>query len=181
VVRVRGLRVGTATVQAVVQRGPGSLALRLSAEGGTPTLALELPVPVGARVSAVTVNDSARQVERLDGPSPRIRLDIPLGPRQQIVVLTWEGGLDIVPPTPRLMPGQTSDGIRVLDLAWRDGGWDLLAEGVRGRTYELLLSGVVPRRADGATIVRRADFFTGLTVEFASGTGRETRRIRLTP
>jgi hypothetical protein len=132
-------------------------------------------------VGAVTVNDSARQVERLDGPAPRVRLEIPLGARPQTVAFTWEGGLDIVPPAPRLTPGQTSDGIRVLDLAWRDGGWDLLVEGVRGRSYDLLLSGVVPRRADGATLVPRADFFTGLTIEFAAGTGRETRRIRLTP
>ncbi len=181
VVRVHGLRVGAATVQAVIQRGPGSLVLQLRADGGSPTLALELPVPAGARVAAVTVNDSARQVERLDGPSPRVRLEMPLGTRPQTVALTWEGGLDVVPPAPRLTPGQTSDGIRVLDLAWRDGGWDLLVEGVRGRSYDLLLSGVVPRRAEGATIVPRADFFTGLTIEFAAGTGRETRRIRLMP
>ena len=97
------------------------------------------------------------------------------------MTLTWEGGLDIVPPTPRLTPGQTSDGIRILDFGWRDGGWDLLVEGLRGQGYDLLLSGSVPKRATGGTLVPRADFFTGLRVEFAAGDGRETRRIRLTP
>jgi hypothetical protein len=95
------------------------------------------------------------------------------------VALTWEGGLEIVPPAPPLVPGQTSDGIRILDFAWREGGWDLLVEGLRGRAYDLLLSGVVPRRAQGATLVPRADFHTGLRVEFPAGEGREARRIWL--
>ncbi|MDH5197347.1 MAG: hypothetical protein OEY20_08850, partial [Gemmatimonadota bacterium] len=85
-------------------------------------------------------------------------------------------------PTPPRTPGQTSDGGRMLDFVWRDGGWDLLVEGVRGRGYDLLLHGVTPGRAVGATLVPRADLGnTGLRVEFAAGDGRETRRIRLTP
>ena len=181
VVRLHGLRVGNATVTALVQRGPGSLAVTLRAEGGGPTIGLELPVPPGARLRGVTVDDMTRQVAPLDGPQPRVRLDVSLGSGPHTVALSWEGGLDVVPPTPRLTPGQTSDGIRILDFGWRDGGWDLLVEGVRGQGYDLLLSGPAPSRATGATLVPRADFFTGLRVEFAAGGGRETRRIRLTP
>jgi len=181
VVRVHGLRVGSATVTALVHRGPGSLAVQLSAERGRPIIALELPLPPGARLERVTVGDSTRPAERLDGPRPRVRLDVPLGTRPTTVAVEWEGGLDIVPPTPRLTPGQTSDGIRVLDFAWRDGGWDLLVEGVRGRGYDLLLVGAAPSRATGGTLVPRADLFTGLRVEFAAGTGRETRTVRLMP
>jgi hypothetical protein len=179
VVRVHGLRVGGAAVQGVITRGPGALVLQLSADGGTPTLTLELPVPAGARVREVTVNDTARQVERVDGPDSRVRLELPVGTRPQTVALSWEGGLEIVPPTPRLMPGQASDGIRMLDFSWRAGGWDLLVEGRRGQAYDLLLTGPAPSRARGATLVPRADFHTGLRIEFAAGEGRETRRIRL--
>jgi len=181
VVRAHGLHVGNATVEALVQRGPGSLALQLRAERGTPTVQLELPLPAGARFGQVTVNDTVQAVEQVDGPYPRVRLDVPLGTQPRWVAMTWEGGLDIVPPTPRLTPGQTSDGIRVLDFVWRDGGWDLLVEGLRGRAYDLLLSGPAPARAEGGTLVPRADFFTGLRVEFGAGSGRETRRIRLSP
>jgi hypothetical protein len=181
VVRAHGLRVGGATVTALVRRGPGSLAVQLSAEGGRPTIVLDLPVPPGARLGQVTVDDTARQAERLDGPPPRVRLDVALATRPTTVAVTWEGGLDIVPAAPRLTPGQTSDGIRILDFTWRDGGWDLLVEGVRGHTYDLLLSGPAPARVAGGTLVPRADFFTGLTVEFQAGEGRETRRVRITP
>jgi hypothetical protein len=181
VVRVHGLRLGGAAVQGVITRGPGALALQLSAVGGTPTLTLELPVPAGARVREVTVNDTARQVEQLDGPAPRVRLELPVGPRPQTVGLSWEGGLEVVPPTPRLTPGQSSDGIRVLDFSWREGGWDLLVEGRRGEAYDLLLTGPAPQRAQGATLVPRADFHTGLRIEFPPGEGRGTRRLRLEP
>jgi hypothetical protein len=179
---VHGLRVGRATVQVLVQRGPGSMALQLRGEGGQPTIVLELPVPPGARVGQVTVDDTPQAAERLEGPQPRVRLEVPLGQQPRTVALTWEGGLEVVPPTPPLTPGQTSDGIRILDLAWRDSGWDLLVEGLRGRGYDLLLNGVIPGRADGGTLVPRADLGnTGLRVEFATGAGRETRLIRITP
>jgi hypothetical protein len=181
VVRVHGLRVGDATVTALVQRTPQSLALQLSAERGRPTIALELPVPPGAREVRATVDDAPEPITQADGPYPFVRLDVALEPRPRAVALTWEGGLDPVPPTPTLAPGQTSDGIRILDFVWNDGGWDLLVEGRRGRRYDLLLAGRAPARATGGTIVPRADFLTGLTVEFAAGDGRETRRIRLTP
>jgi hypothetical protein len=182
VVRLHDLRVGTAAVQVLVQRGPGSLALQLRVERGQPTILLDLPVPPGARIGEVTVDDTPHPAERLDGPQPRVRLEVPLGARPRSVALTWEGGLEIVPPTPQLTPGQTSNGIRVLDFLWRDGGWDLLVEGLRGGSYDLLLTGIAPRRADGASLVPRADLGnTGLHVEFAAGDGRETRRIRITP
>jgi hypothetical protein len=181
VVRAHGLRVGSAVVDVLVQRGPGSLVVRVQAEAGRPTLALELPVPPGARVGQATVDDAPAPVEQMSGPQPRIRLDVSLGPQPRTIAVTWEGGLEVVPPTPRLTPGQTSDGIRILDFGWREGGWDLLVEGRRGRGYDLLLAGRAPTRATGGTIVPRADFFTGLRLEFAAGAGRETRRIRLTP
>ena len=104
---------------------------------------------------------------------------IPCRPR--VVAVRWEGGLEVVPPTPRLRPGQTSDGIRVLDFTWHDGAWDLLVEGRRGHSYDLLLTGIAPSGAAGATLVPRADSHTGLRIAFGDGEGRETRRIRVTP
>jgi len=181
VVRAHGLRVGPATVTALVQRGPQSLTLQLHAEGGQPTMALELPLPAGARLVAATVDDAPRAVERTAGPYPRVTLDVALGARPRVVAITWEGGLDVVPPTPRLAPGQTSDGLRILDFVWREGGWDLLVEGRRGRGYHLLLAGAQPAQARGATLVPRADFHTGLEIGFPAGDGRETRLIRLVP
>jgi hypothetical protein len=170
VVRVHGLRVGDVTLQALILRGPSSLAVTLRPQRGAATIELELPVPPGARAPTVTLDDVPHDAERLDDPA-RVRLEVPLAGQPRTVTLAWEGGLEIGPPAPRLTPGQTSDGIRVLDFAWRDGGWDLLVEGLRGRSYDLLLTGVAPTRAEGATLVPRADFHTGLQIEFAGGVG----------
>jgi glycogen debranching enzyme len=181
VVRARGLRVGEATVDAVFTRMAGATVAQLHATGGAVTLRFELPLPPGARLERATVNDSAVTAERSDDPRPTVRLALRLGQGYRTVAVEWAGGLEVEQPTRPLTPGQTSDGLRILDLVWRGGGWDLTVDGVRGRTYHLLLRGTLPSRASGATLEPRADFATGLTVTFPAGAGRETRRIRLEP
>jgi hypothetical protein len=85
----------------------------------------------------------------------------------------------------RLEPGQTSHGIRILDLTETNRGFELLLEGERGRHYDLQLHGVRPLepQATGATaeVQPTAMFHDILRVTFPEGTGRATARVRLTP
>jgi hypothetical protein len=101
------------------------------------------------------------------------------------VIAQWEGGLEVgLHPRP-LEPGQRSTGIRVLDLAVAGGGWELLVEGERGRSYELQVHGARPLKATGvgatAVVEPTALFFEILRVTFPEGTGRATARVRLSP
>jgi hypothetical protein len=177
--RARRLRVGPASVDVVISRLGQALAVRLTADRGAPTIGLEVPLPPGARLVDVTLDSVPVTPERDAGARSRVRLDVPTGAGPRVVVVRWEGGLDLVPPTTRLTPGQESRGIRVLDFGARDGGWDLVVEGERGRTYDLRLLGPAPRSATGATLEPRADFSTTLRVTFPEGTGRTTARVRI--
>jgi hypothetical protein len=77
------------------------------------------------------------------------------------------------------MPGQESGGIRILDFAARGDGWDITAEGNRGRFYEIRLYGALPRSLTGATLERRAGPYNVLRVAFPAGTGRAIARVHL--
>ena len=181
--RVRRLRVGPASVDARFTRMPNSFSADLRVTGGAPVLTLEVPIPAGARdvrVALDSVPTPARPVETPAGD--RIRLELPPRDHHQVSV-TWEGGLDVSidPRDAVLTPGQRSTGIRILDLRASGGGWDLLLEGERGRSYTLRTSGTQRLTASGATVEPSAMFHDFLKVEFPDGTGRATLRVRLTP
>ncbi len=81
-----------------------------------------------------------------------------------------------------LVEGQTSRGIRVVDFAGTDAGWELTVEGEAGRTYELRLAGQAVQVEAGGTSIRRAGPpMNILEVTFPGGEGRATRVIELTP
>jgi glycogen debranching enzyme len=89
VVRAGGLKVGDATVQVLVQRGPGALALQLRAGGGEPTISLEVSIPPGAQLGAVTLDDSSASYERVD--SARVRIEVPMERQPRTVTLVRIG------------------------------------------------------------------------------------------
>jgi hypothetical protein len=110
-----------------------------------------------------------------------VRIELTPGRRHQVTV-QWDGGLEIVARLPRLSPGQRSTGVRILDFSARDGGFDVLLEGERGRTYDLQLHGTRPLRTSspGAEVLPTATFYEVLRVAFPGGAGRATAQVRLT-
>jgi hypothetical protein len=109
-----------------------------------------------------------------------VRLELTAGGRERRQVsVRWESGLDVIAEPARLMPGQESSGLRILDFAARGDGWDLLVEGSRSQFYELRLYGALPRSLTGATLERRAGPYNVLRIAFPAGTGRATTRVHL--
>jgi hypothetical protein len=183
--RVHRLKVGDASVDATFSRMPGSMAVQLWATRGRPALTLDLSIPLGARDVKLQVDSADTPVQWADTPAGRrVRVSVPPGGRHTVVV-QWIGGLDVSVWRSRLEPGQTSHGIRILDLTETNRGFELLLEGERGRHYDLLLHGVrsLEPQATGATaeVQPTAMFHDILRVTFPEGTGRATARVRLTP
>jgi hypothetical protein len=83
-----------------------------------------------------------------------------------------------------LLPGQESDGIRVLDFrrvgdADR-GEWQLTTEGAGGKAYRLRLYGVPLSRADGARVTGVEGNATTIEIEMPdAATTRTTATIHL--
>jgi hypothetical protein len=184
-VRVRRLKVGDGSLDAIFSRMPGSFVADLRATAGRPAITLDIAVPAGARDLKLQVDSATVPVQWADTPGgPRARVEIPPAGRHHVIA-QWEGGLEVgLRPRP-LEPGQRSTGIRVLDLAVAGGGWELLVEGERGRSYELQVHGARPLEATGvgatAVVEPTALFFEILRVTFPEGTGRATARVRLSP
>jgi hypothetical protein len=187
-VAVRRLRVGRAAVDVTIARDANSITVDLAARGDSVTIDLELNAPIGSEsppMGALIVDrpsDSTGMITFLPGEiRNQAQASITLGATPRRAVLSWTGGLEVEPPHVELVPGQPSTGLRVVNLAARRGGWDLLVEGARGRSYELRLHGVPVRRADGATVVGYAGGVTTLRIEFPAGSGRAATTVRLSP
>jgi glycogen debranching enzyme len=165
-VRVRGLPVGAARLDAAIEQEPGRLSLRVEARGGALRLDVRPPLPPGARDVSATV-DGARAAWTGG-------LQIALAEAPRVVELRWRGGLVVEPPLGGLDPGQADHGLRVLDFAPEAGGWRLQLEGPAGSSSVVRLHGETPVSADGATLRARGRV-TEATVSFPDSGGPFSR------
>jgi hypothetical protein len=180
-VAARNLGVGASRVTALFDRGTGRAAATLSASGPAVTLDFVQAVPPGAHAVRATLDGKA--VKLALQPllhDQEAHVEVRLTRRPQKVDVSWTGGLEVEPPHVRLVPGQTSDGLRVLDFRATRDGWTLLIEGDAGTSYDVSFVGSAVRAAD-ATIVRPGGQHTMIRVAFPAGAGRLQRTISLSP
>jgi hypothetical protein len=181
-VDVRHLRVGASHVTAELRRTTLRAGARLSAIGPAVNLELVQSVPLGAREIRATLDGKvveARPEAGAHDQSVQLALALSAEPRQ--VEVSWTGGMEIEPPLVALVPGQTSQGLRVLDFRAAASGWALVVEGSAGRSYQLGLRGESVGKVDGASVVRHDEPRTVLEVTFPAGTARATRSITIRP
>jgi glycogen debranching enzyme len=160
---VERLPVGNARVHAVFERNPGRLVARLSAEGGTLRLRYRPALPPGARNVRVEVDGQAAAAASETG---EVVLDLGHDATGRTAAFAWDDGLEPEPPTTVLEPGQTDDGLRILDFRAGEGGWTALLEGRGGRSYELALRGAALSRVEGGEVVAREGDRTLVRVRF---------------
>ena len=179
-VTARELRVGASRVTAELDQRPGHARATLSAAGPAVTLEFVQAVPPGAHdVRATLDGRSVKGALETGLHDEQARVTVHLSRQPQQVEVSWSGGLEVVPPHERLVPGQTSHGLRVLDFRATGSGWTLEVEGSAGRSYDVDLVGASVVRSEGATIVRHDGERSVVRVTFASGAGRATRTITL--
>lgn len=180
--RVRRLRVGGTSIDATISQGPERMVVTLRGTGPRTTVDLAIPIPAGAELRSVQRDG---EVVAAAQPVPsahdmRQIVSVPVGSEPTSVVVEWAGGLAVVPPRVDLEPGQTSDGLRILDFRFAGGAWTLTVEGVAGHAYDIDLIGEPVGGVAGGRVVRRPGATTTLRVEFAAGTGRRQTTVRIT-
>ncbi len=200
-VRVANLRVGPTTLDVEIVRALGSIAVRVEPHGPPIDLEVALPVPLGARSVFAGVGEATPDSRTFTGSGEAP--DVVWGPHdgtltQALPGITeggsytvnayWQGGLSVAAPVRRLVPGQQSTGVRVVDFTAEGDGWLLELEGEAGLDYDVRLYGGTPRvsAADGAevTLVAGAGAPSSphlLRVHFPAGEGRSLAAIHLLP
>jgi amino acid transporter len=122
---LRRLRVGDTSIDVTIEQRPGRIAIQQTVTGSPVRLELAPVLPPGAVVKTRT-------------PS----------------LVSWTGGLSVVAPVARLAPGDTSSGLRIVDVSWDGVAGAIEVEGEPGRSYEIALVGDVPASAERASISR---------------------------
>ncbi len=193
--RVHNLRVGASTLDVTLTRELGGIGARVVSKGPPVDLTVVLPVPLGATDVVARVDGAAVAGNAAGGPpvtegahdqpaTLRARLDKDTPVEFQAF---WKGGLSVAGPTQRLVPGQPSTGVRVVDFTDDADGWLLELEGEAGHAYDLHLYGAVPGVGQARGAQAKLTPGTGapgdphvLHVTFPDGDGRANAAIRLT-
>jgi len=170
---VQNLRVGGTRLDLTFMRQAESMALRVVRSGPAIALDLTLTAPPGS--SAWRTETGAISVDTSNGDA-KVRRTVQLTAPDTTLLLTWDGGLEVVPPRPELRPGQTSDGVRIVDFRRREHDWMLLVEGDTGVTSHVELIGQTVQNASGAR-VRSSGHKTTLEIELAGPNPRSSRSI----
>ncbi len=171
---VNNLRVGDTYVDAKFTRRHDELTVEMRAHGPPVETELLLPVPAGAREVALTagpVAGTGRGSQREGRQDDVYSISVRLTEAPVQIRLTWQGGLVVEPPTVRLDPGQTSDGLRVVDARYVGETWSLVVEGASGERYELDLYGESVQVASGPATIAYGDHLNTLAIELP-GVGR---------
>lgn len=163
---VKGLPTGSIErphLDVTLRRGSGRLEIDLTPSGRKILLAPHLPP--GARNVRI-FGAIAREVGPLG-----LRAEVAAGARGATVVFTWKGGLEPEPPLAELVPGQSDEGLRILDWQAEAAGYRAEVEGLAGRSYELVVRGESIGAVTGADVLKRVGERTTLRVAFPSGEG----------
>jgi glycogen debranching enzyme len=186
-VSVLSLLVGSTVLDADIHQTPGRFAIAVRRSGPPIDLTVAVSLPPGARLLETVVEPVAGGGPGRAAPTARetvVEHTLRLDAEVTRLSLTWNGGLAVEPPTMDLLPGQESDGIRVLDFrrvgdADR-GEWQLTTEGAGGKAYRLRLYGVPLSRADGARVTGVEGNATTIEIEMPdAATTRTTATIHL--
>ncbi len=164
------LRVGQSSLDIEFEQDIGSFMATLSARGPAVEVEVLLPVPLGARdvvaVGGALEYHEDEHVATLTVAHTPVSLEV-----------TWTGGLQVEPLTLVLEPGQRSAGARVIDFRFDGEEWQLVVEGERGTTAEVVLQGESVTEARGANVISSVSGVTRLGLAFPEGVGRVMQEV----
>jgi hypothetical protein len=177
---VRRLATGCGKLDVAIRREADRLLIdfRRSELGGPLAVALEPSLPLGATITAVSVNGKTTEYRTLRTPhdvSPSF--EVILTDSAQVEI-RYRGGAELVPQRTRPKPGDPSRGLRLLD--WRDDGgrFVVTVEG-SGEQQFRVRSAQALRVVEGGRVGGRIGAFT--TVALSLAAAGERRRVVLAP
>ncbi|MGW8282326.1 MAG: hypothetical protein ACWGON_03395, partial [Gemmatimonadota bacterium] len=194
-VAVRNLAVGRERLDVLLERSAGSARIELTGAEGV-ELEWVSSIPPGARNVRATLNGIPTPVSVVEGAHDgTVEIVVPAGGPERESAVTWDGGLEVEPPSVTVLPGEETRGVRVLDFGGSADGWRLNLEGPAGSAAEIRVFGEPFRVAGvgnpaagagspGSATVAARDPGTGRTtirVQFPDGNGRSFLELRLVP
>ncbi|MFH1764674.1 MAG: GH116 family glycosyl hydrolase [Gemmatimonadota bacterium] len=181
----RHLRVGESSLDITYVREAGRVEVELESWGPPVEMTYVQSIPLGATDICVDGNaEGGPGVQRRGRHEIQHEITFRLAEGSPVrLSFRWEGGLEVYPGfDPRLSPGVSSRGPRILDFT-RDGeDWVLTVEGEGGAGGTVFLQGV-DVEADGGSIEPRQGEpgVSVLMVEFPNEGPRVVRTLRLRP
>ncbi|MEE4255483.1 MAG: GH116 family glycosyl hydrolase [Bacteroidales bacterium] len=84
------------------------------------------------------------------------------------IIIYHKGGISLIPPAPKAVPGEPSTGLRIIDAKWEDNTYTIEVEGAAAQSYELELINNFgsPRSIEGVEDWREDEDRLFLTVNF---------------
>ena len=167
IVRFSGYSAGNSTLSGDVRRSAGRIEVLLKSSGpGRVQLQLMLPVPLAAHVRRITENGEQVAFDQMMyGDVGIISFKNSIGPLvssgETDVILEYDGGIEIVPPSVDPAPGERSSSLKIIRTSLVDEHHlDVSVAGLGGRTYTLEFVSQFPRlAADGVKIAKTSDGF----------------------
>jgi glycogen debranching enzyme len=169
---ISNLRLGAKRISFVMKREAGVTTYEFGMKNGKPVvITLQPYLPLGSQVLEIRVNGKVfgakRKIVRRYDDCPTIGFRLTT---KTIVEVRHAGGIALVPPVPRPVPGQQSKGLRVINESWEQARYILTVEGKTGTSYPLTL--IDPDRSiqsvDGGRLAERNEARVTVLVEFGN-------------
>ena len=183
---VSNVRVGGSKVHMQMHREKGETRYTFVAEGNVPVRVHFQPLlpPLTTLMDVRVGNETVLKgnVVRTYVDSPQVSFDLT---EETEVVIRHSGGVAMVPPISLEVPGESSAALRVLQERWTDEGYEIDLEGIGGKSYTVSIYDPDSEMTDavGATVERREDPMTQVSVSFGAGGGKGmyvNKTVRLT-
>ena len=150
--RFKRYAVGNGRLDGEVSQSTGQITIRVKYEGGSPiSIVLSPAAPALARIKSLKVDGKpAKSSVTIHGSFTRLETQpLTLHAHQELVLtIEYEGGIGIVPPSPRPQPGDRTQSLKILDVQSnaqnRGCIMRMTVAGVGGRTYPLRIVSSLP-------------------------------------
>jgi hypothetical protein len=151
--QVHAARAGEGRYEIAIVKSLNELRVRIRGAGGPDTLVFEPHLPLGSRVTGLTVNGAPVPFDSIPNPrDTQLRSRFPLVDSLEIVV-QHTTGYELVIRQPQTLRGERSKSMRVLDIRLVGGELVIQAEAPAGSTMTISLAhnpmSVQPAEFDG--------------------------------
>jgi glycogen debranching enzyme len=153
-----------------LERKADSISVRVAPRQGVAQVVVELPLPAGAELLPAAKSPFARMDDVPAARGTWVKASLAVA-RPETFAVRYRGGVAVAPLHDPLRVGDESHRLRVIDTRFESGSYTMRVQGLRGRSYTLLLDAQAPVAAiDGAREMANQEGQRVLQVTFPAAT-----------
>ncbi|MFB0519771.1 MAG: amylo-alpha-1,6-glucosidase, partial [Acidobacteriota bacterium] len=174
-IKVRNFWIGDGVFSFDIKRDADKYSVSASRTAPTPYKLVFSPAfPLGTAIKGVTIDGKEAPFEAEPGKHDlHCRVEVELS-QTRLIEITYQKGIEIMPPPLKTNPGDRSTSLRIIDWALNEDRFKIVVEGVRGVSYLLELK--TPFEVESVTegkMVKDEGNLKSMEVAFAAeGQGR---------